>query len=129
MAILGNYSRDGCDYDLMTQHWRVHVRRSGGPCLTAPCGSSRAASGRTARLPLTPNAVIRRFTNTRLEHLTSREIDSRDGTGRRADLAVIYQPTDGWDFLKLARAIVVPEEALERAKAIVGPDAKVRSTP
>jgi hypothetical protein len=54
---------------LLTRRLRL---RLDGPALEAytsgatagvACGSSRAASGRTARLPLTPNAVIRRFTN------------------------------------------------------------------
>jgi hypothetical protein len=51
---------------LMTQHSRrtsPTLRRYDGRCLTAQCGSSRAASERMALLPLTPNAVIRRFTN------------------------------------------------------------------
>ena len=59
----------------------------------------------------------------------SRDIASPYGTGKRVDLAVIYQPIKGWDFLKLAKAIIVPEQGLERAKAIMGADAKVRSTP
>src|SRR5208283_901438 len=47
-ATLGNYSRDGCGYDLMTQHWRrtrPTLSRYGGRCLTTHCGSSEAARG------------------------------------------------------------------------------------
>jgi hypothetical protein len=53
-ATLRNYSRHGSGYDLMTQH----VRCCGGGCLTTHCGSPQATSRRTARLALTPHAVL-----------------------------------------------------------------------
>ena len=40
-ATLGNYSPDGCGYDLMTQYWRrtrPTLRRCDGRCLTMRCG-------------------------------------------------------------------------------------------
>jgi hypothetical protein len=58
-----------------------------------------------------------------------REIDSHfwtrelmvDGVPRqRSALALLYEPTPGWNFFDLVEAIFVPEHAVERVRAVVG---------
>jgi hypothetical protein len=45
---------------------------------------------------------------------------------RRSALALIYDPTPGWDFFELVDEILVPEDAVDRVRAIAGAGTLVR---
>jgi hypothetical protein len=57
-----------------------------------------------------------------------RHLSTRDRSGTRADLALIYQPQPDLNFLSIAKSVTVPEEAIARVKAIVGPGISVRAS-
>jgi hypothetical protein len=46
---------------------------------------------------------------------------------RRVDLAVVYEPEPGWDFLKLVHEVLAPASAVDRIRTIVGDGVAVRS--
>ena len=50
----------------------------------------------------------------------TRNIEVDGVTHQRSDVALLYEPTDGWNFLELVEAIIVPESAIDRVIAIVG---------
>jgi len=50
----------------------------------------------------------------------TRELEVDGVSRQRSDLALLYEPTEGWNFLELVEAIIVPESAVERVIAIVG---------
>jgi hypothetical protein len=56
----------------------------------------------------------------------SRHLSTKDRSGSRVDLALIYQPQPNWNFLTIAKSVTVPEEAIARVNAIVGAELPVR---
>ena len=57
----------------------------------------------------------------------TRNVSCGDQKGPRSELALLYKPEPNWNFLSLAKAIIVPNTAVERAREILGATAPIRS--